>query len=133
MKVTEDKIKENAADLEMYLKKVSELRSSEIETIREMTNEITPVFLPADGSASSRASSVDVNTQIVQNKNIFRGQLDMKLRILQRGASLKEITTFSASFVNCPSLSGFKFGVWNCPILKNLISSIQDQAIPIDL
>ena len=58
---TPDQVKateENAAKLDTYIKMVTELRRSEIEMIREMTNEITPVVLPAEGVLAVQLNSL---------------------------------------------------------------------------
>ena len=64
-----------------------------------MTRETSTVTETLEDS-STRSSSVDSNIQTAQAKSLFRGQMNMKPQKLQRGASLKEITTFVTTFNN---------------------------------
>ena len=78
--------------LEVYLQKVAAIKTADIDTFRQMEMEINPPDIPSDAS-DSRSVSTEGNGQ-TQNMAIFRPQSDMKPKLLQRGCTLKEISSF---------------------------------------
>ena len=93
---TKKKIDENSNCMDSYIKQVTDLREIEIEAIRQITEQLSPSISPAESANSSRRSLLVDNVMVhpQKNKPIFRGQADMKPHLLQKEASLKEITTF---------------------------------------
>ena len=97
-KATNEKIDENCVILEEYLQKVADIKTAEIDTFHQMEMEINHPDIPSDAS-DSRSVSTEGDDQ-TQNMAIFRPQSDMKPKLLQRGCTLKKISTFLTSFEN---------------------------------
>ena len=82
-----------------YQKKLDTIRMAEISTFHEMDKIINPPEIPTDGPVLSSTGST-LPTGQAQPATLFKPQSDMKPILLQKGATLSEITKFSATFEN---------------------------------
>ena len=96
---TEIKIEESIVQLDDYIAKITEVRTLEIVTFREIEELLNPPQEVTPNTSSKRQSQ-SMGSNQPGRPVIFRPQADLKPRFLQRDCTLNETENFILSFKN---------------------------------